>query len=253
MLSKNKIKLITSLTRKKFREEEDLFFAEGDKIVTDILFSGLALQTIVATDQWLKKSGHLIPPHVEIIACDTEELKKISQLKSTPPVLAVCQLPKHQLSFEKISKKLILVLDDIQDPGNMGTIIRLADWFGIEEIIASVNSADTFNPKVVQASMGAICRVKVFYSDLPSVLKKLKEFDTPIYGAFLDGENIYQKELTKRGAIIMGNEGKGISPLVEEYVTSKIHIPTFATQESGTESLNVAIATAIVCSEFKRR
>ncbi len=253
LLSKNKIKLITSLTRKKFREEENLFFAEGEKIVEDILFSGLSLVTILATKSWIKQSGHLVSPKAEIIECNDEEMKKVSQLKSVPPVIAVCQLPQHTFSVQNCKDSLTLVLDDIQDPGNMGTIIRLADWFGIETVIASKGSADAFNPKVVQASMGAICRVNVFYLDLPSTLTELKELQIPVYGTFLDGENIYTQNLSKNGLLIMGNEGKGISPEVEKMVENRIHIPSFSIQETGSESLNVAIATSIACSEFKRR
>lgn len=253
MLSKNKIKLITSLTRKKFREEENLFFAEGEKIVLDILFSSLSLVTILATKSWIKKSGHLVPPQAEIIECDEEDMKRISQLKSLPPVIAVCHLPQRTFIASECANELILMLDDIQDPGNMGTIIRLADWFGIEHVIASKASADAFNPKVVQASMGAICRINVYYQDLPEALSQFKAINTPIYGTFLDGKNIYTESLTKQGILIMGNEGKGISPEVEEFVTNRIHIPSFSAQETGSESLNVAIATSIACSEFRRR
>ena len=253
VLSKNKIKLITSLTRKKFREEENLFFAEGEKIVLDILYSSLSIVTILASKQWIKSSAHLVPPQVEIIECDEEEIKKVSQLKSTPHVIAVCQLPQHTFSVEECNNNLVLMLDNIQDPGNMGTIIRLADWFGIDLIIASKESADMYNPKVIQASMGAICRIKVIYQNLPSTLEQFKSANMPIYGAFLDGKNIYTEELAKSGIIIMGNEGKGISAEVEKFVANRLHIPSFSVQETGSESLNVAIATSIVCSEFRRR
>lgn len=252
-LSKNKIKLINSLNRKKFREDEGLFFAEGDKIVDDILFSSISINTLICTPQWQKTHGHLAPPTVEFLNCGEEDFKKISNLKSLPSVLAVCNLPKREFNINHCKTSLTLVLDDIQDPGNMGTIIRLADWFGIETILASKNSADAFSPKVVQATMGAVCRVSVFYVDLPTVLKEIIELNIPVYGTFLDGENIYTKELTSNGVLIMGNEGKGISPEVEALVENRIHIPSFSTHESGSESLNVAIATSIACSEFKRR
>jgi TrmH family RNA methyltransferase len=162
------------------------------------------------------------------------------------------KIPDIELSTNLLEGKLSLALDDIQDPGNMGTIIRLADWFGIDFIICSNSTVDVFSPKVVQASMGAISRVKVIYCDLQKTLSEYNKL-IPIYGTFMGGSNIYNEKLASKAIIVMGNEGNGISPDVEKLITDKIHIPSFATNRSTVESLNVAMATSIVCSEFRRR
>ena len=247
MISKNLIKLIKSLEQKKFRLREKLFVAEGPKVVGDIMVSKRP-QRLIATRQWYEK--HQIEEDVLVAE---EELRKVSFLQHPQEVIALFPLPEIS-SFDNnsLQNDLVLALDDVQDPGNLGTIIRLADWFGIEQIICSLGTADAFSPKVVQATMGSIARVNLHYTDLPSFLENLGD-GFPIYGTFLNGTNIYEQELSKSGVIIMGNEGKGISKEVERYVNKRLFIPSYPAERPTAESLNVAIATAITCAEFRRR
>ena len=247
MISKNLIKLIKSLEQKKFRLREKLFVAEGPKVVSDIMVFKRP-QRIIATRQWYEK--HQIEEDVLVAE---EELRKVSFLQHPQEVIALFPLPEIS-SFDNnsLQNDLVLALDDVQDPGNLGTIIRLADWFGIEQIICSLGTADAFSPKVVQATMGSIARVNLHYTDLPSFLENLGD-GFPIYGTFLNGTNVYEQELSKSGVIIMGNEGKGISKEVERYVNKRLFIPSYPAERPTAESLNVAIATAITCAEFRRR
>lgn len=247
-LSKNKIKYIQSLKEKKFRTEHGTFVAEGRKLVFDLLGT-CECQIMAGLPEVLRE----IPDaHVqEIIEASPEELKKASFLKTAPQIIGVFYQPKYDLENIDLSKNLHLVLDEIQDPGNMGTIVRLADWFGIENIFCSPNTADIYNPKTVQASMGAIARVKVHYTALPDFLTKNNHL--PVFGTFLEGENIYQANLPQSGFIVMGNEGKGVSAELQQLITHKIFIPNYPADAKTSESLNVAVATAIVCSEFRRR
>jgi TrmH family RNA methyltransferase len=187
----------------------------------------------------------------ELIAVEEEEIKKASLLKTPQDVIAVFVQPTIRLDKELLKKELTLVLDGIQDPGNLGTIIRLADWFGIKNLICSPDTADVYNPKTVQASMGGIARVNVFYESLPDLLDELP--DIPVYGTFLDGTTIYREKLTSTGFIVMGNEGKGIRPALEKRITKRVYIPNFPPGTESTESLNVAVATAVVCAEFRRQ
>ncbi|MBR3020924.1 MAG: RNA methyltransferase [Bacteroidaceae bacterium] len=250
MLSKAKLKLIRSLELKKNRQSEGLFVAEGPKVVGDLL-PYYRPRFIVATRTWLEIGT--FPAQTEIIEVTDEELSKTSFLKTPQEVLAVFNMPdvrSSALSFPLSG--LTLVLDDVQDPGNLGTIIRTADWFGIRQIICSQGTADAFSPKVVQATMGSIARVKVCYTDLPSYFANLPK-GTPVYGTFLEGANIYQHPLSQNGLIVMGNEGNGISPAVSRFVTEKLFIPPYPADAITGESLNVAIATAITCAEFRRR
>jgi TrmH family RNA methyltransferase len=179
-------------------------------------------------------------------------MERISGLVNPSTVLAVIEYPNYEVKHSELLESLTLVLDDIQDPGNLGTIIRLADWFGIDNIVCSLGSADAFSPKVVQASMGAISRVKVAYCNIPDFLREIKGA-MPVYGTFMDGSDIYTTSLKPKGLIVMGNEGSGISREVELFITSKLRIPNFAKNRESVESLNVAMATAIICSEFRRR
>ena len=247
MISKNLIKLIKSLEQKKFRLREKLFVAEGPKVVGDIMVFKRP-QRIIATRQWYEK--HQIEEDVLVAE---EELRKVSFLQHPQEVIALFPLPETScFDYNSLRNDLVLALDDVQDPGNLGTIIRLADWFGIEQIICSLGTADAFSPKVVQATMGSIARVNLHYTDLPSFLENLGD-GFPIYGTFLNGTNIYEQELSKSGVIIMGNEGKGISKEVERYVNKRLFIPSYPAERPTAESLNVAIATAITCAEFRRR
>lgn len=247
MISKNKIKYIRSLELKKNRNKEGKFVAEGFKVVDDLL----ALQPadlIVATGEWLQ--GKHFGAETEVIEVTNEELKKVSFLQHPQQVLAVFkQATSGDYSIN--TSELSLALDGVQDPGNLGTIIRIADWFGITHIYCSQDTADVYNPKVVQATMGSIARVKVEYGDLLGLVESLPA-DVPVYGTLLDGDNIYQQKLENRGLIVMGNEGKGISPALAKKVNHKLLIPNFPEGRATADSLNVAIATAITCSEFRR-
>jgi len=248
MISKNKIRFIRSLEKKKFRNESGCFLAEGNKLVADSL-PFFECECLIAKSSWLAMQGDVRTN--ELIIAEEDDIEKVSLLKTPQDVLAVFRQPCHTLDNETLRNELSLVLDGIQDPGNFGTIIRLADWFGIRRLICSPDTADVYNPKTVQATMGAIARVRVFYVTLSEWLDNVK--DISVYGAFLEGKNIYAETLSSSGLIVMGNEGNGISRSVEERITQKLYIPNYPPEAETTESLNVAAATAIVCSEFRRR
>ncbi len=244
MITKKQIKYIRSLEQKKNREKEGVFVAEGPKVVGDLL-KGLQPEIIFATPEW-----HIQHPSVgQISEVGGDELRKISFLQHPQQVLAVFRLPTPPATV--IDKRLYLALDNIQDPGNLGTIIRIADWFGIDTIFCSTDTADAYNPKVVQATMGSIARVQMVYTDLELFLGSLPA-GFPVYGTLLDGKNIYREELSTHGIIVMGNEGNGISGKIREKITNRLFIPDFHQGETA-DSLNVAIAAAITCSEFRRR
>lgn len=253
MLSKNKIKLIRSLNQKKFRNETNCFLAEGNKLVADLL-PYFTCELLAGTSSWMATQGDLQAR--EFLLVEQEEINKASLLKTPQQVIAVFRQDRPSLpSPDELQPQLSLVLDGIQDPGNLGTIVRLADWFGIEHILCSPDTADIYNPKTVQASMGALARVKVHYTDIESLTKEcLKQDNFPVYGTFLErGQNIYETELSTNGFIVMGNEGKGVGETMEALVGKRIYIPNFPPQRKTSESLNVAIATSIVCAEFRRR
>lgn len=239
-LSKNKIKWIRSLQLKKHRDEEGVYLIEGEKIVIE------AIENNPNDILFIAHSDHFQCPDfvssAEIVVVSDKELSQISSLKTPNKAFAVLKKPSNKKPSDS---GLILALDGIQDPGNMGTILRTADWFGIDEIICSKETVDCFNPKVVQASMGAIMRIKVYYQDLETFIAN---YNGPVYGAFLEGNNVYNTKLNENCVLLMGNEGKGISDGLTKYVTQKIHIPRFGLAES----LNVAVATAILVSEIKR-
>ncbi len=240
MLSKNQIKLIKSLESKKFRKREGLFVAEGPKVVGDLLRAGYQPHAIFSTEP---------RPDAELITDD--ELHRISFLQHPQEVLAVFHTPTPQESSNfHLPADICLALDGVQDPGNVGTIIRIADWFGITHIYCSPDTADVYNPKVVQATMGSLAHVQITYCDLVPLLR---EAAVPVYGTLLDGQDIYQQPLAREGVIVMGNEGNGISPEVRQLVSHKLLIPNFNKNAETAESLNVAIATSITCSEFRRR
>lgn len=248
MLSKNKIKYIRSLEQKKYRKEEKAFLAEGHKLVGD-LSGHFECRLVAATSTWLESHPDIKAD--EIVEVSEEELKKASLLKTPQDVLAVFRIPETDPGTRDIAGSLCLALDDVQDPGNLGTILRTADWFGIRHVFCSIGTADAYNPKTVQATMGALARVRIHYCDLKDLIGTLS--DMPVYGTFLDGKNIYGQELTPHGLIVMGNEGKGISQEMEKLVNRRLLIPNYPQGEETSESLNVATATAIVCAEFRRR
>lgn len=240
MLSKSQIKLITSLKQKKYRQQHQLFVVEGKKTINELLNSQFQLEHLYTTTNEFAVLDVL---KTEITAA---ELKKISFLKTPNTALAIFRMPKQEaLNFEG----LVVALDDVRDPGNLGTIIRLCDWFGIQHLLCSKATVDCYNPKVIQATMGSITRVNIVYDTIEDLLKTQ---DIPVFGAFMDGENVYQKSLPTKGVIVMGNEANGISEDISKLVTQKIAIPRFG-EVQETESLNVANATAILLSEFKRR
>jgi len=248
MISKSKIKLIKSLSQKKFRDETGLFVAEGSKLVLD-LTAAFHTTILVATKEWLRLNSYKAD---EIIEIEDEEFTKISNQKSPQGVLAVFKKPEYKCKVQELSQRLSLALDDVQDPGNLGTIIRVADWFGITDVFCSEHSADAFNPKTVQASMGALARVQVHIVNLIDFFQNCSP-ELPVYGTFMNGVNIYNKTLSQNGVVVMGNEGNGISPEVEKLISERLLIPNFPQGRVTSESLNVGVATALVCAEFRRR
>jgi len=247
MLSQAKQKWIRSLEQKKFRQEQGLFLAEGSKCCTDLL-ELLPCRFLAATAEWL--ATHPSVRAMEVVEATHDEIRKASLLKNPQEVLAVFEIPSYELTSEQLEGNLSLALDNVQDPGNLGTILRIADWFGIRNVLCSVGTVDAYNPKTVQATMGAIGRIRIQYTDLPTFLESVQ---LPIYGTFLEGKILYEAELQNEGVIVMGNEGNGISQAVEKCITDKLFIPDYPVGETGSESLNVSVATAIVCSEFRRR
>ena len=252
VLSKNKIKLIRSLESKKNRTSTGLFIAEGEKMIFDLLKSDIGISEIFCTKN-LEQSVLKAKASCNLEVVTKDEISKISFLKTPSELVAICKIPELALDWNKLKKELVLVLDEIQDPGNLGTIIRLADWFGIRTIICSENSADLFNPKVIQSTMGGFARVNVHYMNLEILLKQAAEVNIPIYGTFLDGENIFQTELGENGFVIMGNEGNGISSKLTSKISKRLTIPSYPSNQLTSESLNVAVATSIICAEFRRR
>jgi len=246
-LSKNKLKYIRSLNEKKYRSEYKTFVAEGNKLVSDLL-PYVKCQLLVATPDFLR--GLDISTIEEVIEVNDNQLTQASFLRNPQQVLAVFYQPENEENTD-ISDKLVLALDGIQDPGNMGTIIRIADWYGINHIFCSPDTADVYNPKVVQATMGALARVKIHYVDLAVFLTE--NVNSPIYGTLLDGDNMYRQELSSTGIVVMGNEGNGIRPEIEKLIANKLYIPNYPVGNKTSESLNVAVATAVVCAEFRRR
>lgn len=239
MLSKNQIRFITNLKQKKFRNEYQLFIVEGIKGVEELVNSELTLEHLYTTKAL---NLPINPENVTLIS--ENELKKISSLTTPNTCLAIFKQKKTE---EIPANGLILALDDVRDPGNLGTIIRLCDWFGIRHLLCSPNTVDIYNPKVVQSTMGSITRVNIVYDALPAYLKS----GLPVFGTFMDGKNIYQQNLPNEGIIVMGNEANGISEEIENLIKERIAIPRFG-EIQQTESLNVATATAIILSEFRR-
>ncbi len=256
MISKNKIKFINSLKKKNHRLFHKEFVIEGEKIVSEIIkFYSARINCLYTTGNWAKNNLTDISlklPKVHIVS--DSEIKKISSFKSSSEVLAVINIIEKDLCLDDINKDLSLVLDTIQDPGNLGNIIRIADWFGIKNIICSHNSVDCYNPKVLQSSMGSIMRTNVYYMNLIDLFEQI--IDNPIfmrYGTFIDGIDIYSTKLTLPGIIILGNESKGIKKDYFPYINQRLKIPAYNKMNNTIDSLNVAAATAIICAEFRKR
>ncbi len=240
MLSKNQIKLITSLQQKKQRFANQLFFAEGIKVIQELVESNFELVHLYTTQNDFEEVSQ-----DKKTLISENELKKISALATQNSCLAVFRIP---IEKKIIESGLILALDSIRDPGNLGTILRLCDWFGIDQIVCSKDAVDIYNPKVVQATMGSIARVNVNYIDLENFIGQTQ---LPVFGTFMQGNIIYKTDLPQEGIIVMGNEANGISPELEKLIKNRLTIPRFGSLQK-TESLNVATATAIVLSEFRR-
>ncbi|HNP49384.1 MAG TPA: RNA methyltransferase [Bacteroidia bacterium] len=256
MISKKQTSFITSLHQKKFRRSEGLFIAEGEKVVGDLLDSDWEIRALYFTERCSLPLSRMSPGRIsgEMAKISEEDLQRISALTTAQSVLAVVVNPERNLDFHSLTKGYSLVLDDIQDPGNLGTILRIVDWFGIKQVLCGENTVECYNPKVVQASMGSIFRVPAYYGNLKDLFEKNNtELKLPVYGTVLGGENIYQSELLKNGFILFGNESNGIHKDLLPFVDHQIAIPSFYHGKSGPDSLNVSIAVGIVCSEFLRR
>lgn len=254
-LSKNKIKLINALSQKKQRDAQGLFCAEGEKCVLELM-KRLHCTTLVTTHDWISSHARYRTQCDELIEVESaEEIGRISSFKTPSQLFAIFRKPTDALPYPELAQQLTLLLDAVQDPGNLGTIVRLADWFGIHHVICLEQTADIYNPKAVQATMGALARVEVHYADSDSFFTELSKLTNPIpvYGTFLNGENLYTAPLTPHGIVVMGNEGKGISPRIEAHIGQRITIPNYPADAPTSESLNVAMATGIVCAEFRRR
>lgn len=234
---------------RKFRQELQLFVAEGPKLVGELLQSAQPVY-VAAQEAWMEANAALLAVGVERDVVTADELLRASFLRAPQGVLAVFPIPSSSIRPELAREELLLALDGVQDPGNVGTIVRLAAWFGIRHVVCSPLTADIYNPKAVQATMGALSRVQVHYTELPTFLRSA---NAPVYGTFLDGDNVYGTSLSPYGVIVMGNEGKGISDCVANCVTHRLLIPPYPADALPTDSLNVAMATGIICAEFRRR
>lgn len=243
MITRNTIKHVRSLAQKKFRAEERLFVAEGPKVVESLLRT-YQPRDIFATPRWIEAN-----PQTPATQVTHDELCRLSFLQAPQDVLATFAIPDTTLDPDSLRQGLHIALDGVRDPGNLGTIIRIAAWFGIDTIVCSPDTADAYNPKVVQATMGSLAGVRVAYADLPQLLPALAPL--PIYGTLLDGENIYNEPIAADALIVFGNEANGISPEVRSLLTKRILIPAYNNNQTA-ESLNVAIAAAITCAEARR-
>jgi TrmH family RNA methyltransferase len=242
-------KLFADLDRARTRRDTGLFMAEGTKCVLDTL-RHFNVSCLCATFDWLERHAGALPKSIDAVTVKRADLERMSHLSTPPEVLAIYQIPQYDIDEQAIASGITLLLDRVQDPGNLGTIMRIADWYGVRQIVCSPETVDVWSPKVVQSTMGAISRVKCFYTDLPEFIKAHSE--VPVYGTFLDGSNIYAATLPTCAMIVMGNEGQGISPEVAECVSRRLLIPSYPPGEATSESLNVGMATAITLSEFRR-
>lgn len=254
MLSKSKSRFIISLQKKKVRDEESLYVIEGDKMVREFINAGKPVMLLAAKPEFIRSLGpDLLKKVEEIEEASFEDLKIISSLKTPHNALAVVRIEEKKLETAEVFSGLTCALEYVQDPGNLGTIIRAAGWFGIRNIICSPDCVDVYNPRVVQASMGALLHVSVFYHDQTEILSAAKEKGIPVFGTLLEGENIYEQQLDNKGIILLGNESRGISQPLLPFISHKIMIPKFSNAKQGIDSLNVGMAASVVFSEFRRR
>ncbi|MCU0459086.1 MAG: RNA methyltransferase [Bacteroidales bacterium] len=253
-ITRHQVKMILSLQKRKVREENSLFIIEGDKLVREYIVAGNRVMLLAGKPEWIDgEQEAVIRGADEVVTVSYEELRRISSLRTPHNVLAVATMHKRQFSDGLLRDRLTPVLECVQDPGNLGTIIRIAAWFGIENIICSPDSVDFYNPKVIQATMGAFMHVSVWYRPLEGLLSTAAADGIPVYGTVTDGQSVYDSPLGSEGIILFGNESKGISEGLLRYVSDRITIPGPAQPVAGLESLNVSMAAAIVCSEFARR
>ena len=254
MVSRNKMNFIVSLQKKKAREEEKLFIIEGDKLVKEFLAAKIPAKILVAKSEFLNSLTLVHRQSIpEIITASYDELKRMSTLKTPHNALAVIEMPDVSMDLPTLNNELTVALDCIQDPGNLGTIIRAAAWFGIRNIFCSEESVDVYNPKVIQSSMGAILHVNVFYTDIRKLLESARSNGIKIYGTVMKGKSIYSSRLSGTGIILFGNESKGISDDLLPFITDRIMIPKINKESPGIDSLNVSMAASVVFSEFTRR
>lgn len=253
MISKNKTALIVSLQKKKTRDEERLFVIEGDKLVREFLEAKAKIRSLIALPEFLNALPVFLREGAEeVIPAGPADLDRISSFKTPHNALAVVRMPERKVDYSQISSGLALALDAVQDPGNMGTIIRSAAWFGIKNIYCSADCADLYNPKVIQSSMGAILHVNVFTASLKEFLSEISKKKIPVFGALLEGDSIYTHKLGNSGVILLGNESKGISDELKPFITDRIMIPGSGGDRPGIDSLNVSMAASVILSEFTR-
>lgn len=262
MISIARLKLIRSLGQKKFRDQHGLFMIEGEKMVRELAEcapgSRFTLEEIFATPEWIVDNSNTLQPleentGISITEASQSEINKASKLVTPPPVFALVRIPEDSFSSETLLHTPVLAFESIRDPGNLGTIIRTADWFGIGHIVCTPDSTDLYNPKVVQSTMGAITRVQIHYADLEPWLAGKEMEGRPVYGTYLNGENIYESSMESNPVILFGNESRGLSGNIGQMVTKRLSIPSFSPKGKGSESLNVASSVAVFCSELKRR
>jgi RNA methyltransferase, TrmH family len=252
MLSTNTIKYLRSLSIKKYRNLYGKFIAEGPKIVSELAGSNLKISDLYAIQNWVDENSYQTGKVSSVNIITDEQLNKISCLSTPNQVLAVVEIPEIKFDKGIAETSMIIALDNIRDPGNLGTIIRVADWFGMSHIVCSENSVDAYNPKTVQASMGSISRVHIYYENIADLLKSVSQ-TINVYGAFLEGKTIYEESFSKTGIVVIGNEANGISYEIEKLISKKICIPSGNNNRIHAESLNASVATAIICSEMNRQ
>lgn len=258
MLSIKRKKLISSLTHKKYREKHGLFILEGDKVVRDALeqdeINLLKIEEVYATDEWIQSLPELPEQTSKIVhEASPEDLEAVSSMVTAPGVIALARISEPEFKTSLLKEEYTLVLDSIRDPGNLGTILRTADWFGFQHVICSPDCVDVYNPKVVQASMGAILRISVYHEVLADIISDFKRMRIRLFGTSLAGSNVFDAYIKKPAAIVFGNESKGVSPEILKMVDEQIMIPGTTETHAGSESLNVASSLAIICAELHRR
>jgi TrmH family RNA methyltransferase len=252
MLSRAKIKFVHALTRKKDRAEAGVFIAEGTKLVGDLLASRIEIAELFALPEWLETHRKMLPATIDVQEVTPAELKRLSALVTPHEVLALARIPKHRFDAGRLAGQLVLGVDGIQDPGNLGSILRLCDWFGVSDVLVSPDSVDCFNPKVVQATMGSIARVRVHALELVAAAESLRQAGMTVFGASLDGVDVFGETLPKSALLLLGNESRGLRPEILALCDKRIAIPSFGQRADRAESLNVAIAAGILCAEFRR-